>query len=76
VLDYKNGIITEEEYTKVYFQIINSAYNMAIENAFKVLLAKNKLVLLCYCKAGEFCHRILLKDELVKQGAEYMGEIR
>jgi uncharacterized protein YeaO (DUF488 family) len=39
------------------------------------LLNQDEVVLVCFCKAGDFCHRVLLAEILVKLGAEYKGEI-
>ena len=42
---------------------------------WKDLLMREFLVLTCFCKYGDFCHRHLLTAELVRQGATYHGEI-
>ncbi len=35
-----------------------------------------EVMLACYCRAELFCHRYLLKDMMVRCGAEYVGEVR
>ncbi len=39
------------------------------------LLARPCVVLCCYCRAGWFCHRVVLARELIKHGARYQGEL-
>lgn len=41
----------------------------------KNVLKRDIVVLVCFCKAGDFCHRTLVADYLVQLGAKYMGEI-
>lgn len=62
VNDYKSGTISQEEYTKIYYEIyLNKldplkTYNELEENA----------ILLCYEKTGKFCHRRLVAEWLEK----------
>ena len=42
---------------------------------WEALLARKYLVLVCFCKAGEFCHRHLLLHYLREYGATCHGEI-
>lgn len=74
VLDYKAGRITEKIYTDLYVRKMRKSYKMYKET-WDWLLSQDKIVLVCFCKAGDFCHRLLLADILVKLGAEYLGEI-
>jgi hypothetical protein len=44
-------------------------------------LQRDRLVLVCFCKAGDFCHRVILAGIMEKAAerfgmkAEYLGEI-
>lgn len=77
---YKRGELSEEGYTRLYLEKMafsQERYPKYWENIEK----KGVLALACYCKAGAFCHRILLVDIIIdyykKKGIEvkYMGEI-
>jgi uncharacterized protein YeaO (DUF488 family) len=74
VMNYKSGMITEEQYASAYLSKMRLSYqdNRII---WDKLLQKDRIVLVCFCKAKSFCHRLLLADILVKLGAEYKGEI-
>ena len=74
VMDYKNKIITAEEYTKMYNDLMNKSYkNNRVE--WDDLLARESVTLVCYCPSYKFCHRLLLAKRLVELGATYKGEI-
>ena len=74
VLGYKNGTITKEEYIEKYMQMMRESYKR-YKRAWTTLLNGDRVVLCCYCKPGDFCHRLLLAEILEKLGAEYCGEI-
>lgn len=77
---YKSGEIDAEEYTKVFYELMRDSYKNHPEE-WDALFEHDILALACYCKAGNFCHRLLLKDILLKiaksKGVdiEYLGEI-
>jgi hypothetical protein len=74
VTGYKSGLMSEEIYTELYKRMM---YDSQRKNdaEWGLLLSSDRIVLCCYCKAGDFCHRTLLADMLVELGAEYKGEI-
>jgi uncharacterized protein YeaO (DUF488 family) len=74
VMNYKDGKISQEEYTKQYYDKMRISYANRRDD-WNWLLRQEEVVLVCFCKAGDFCHRLLLADILVKLGAEYLGEI-
>lgn len=74
VMGYKSGKLTEEAYTKAYYSMMRASYR-ANRARWDELLSQPRVVLVCYCKAGAFCHRTLLANILVKLGASYGGEI-
>ena len=49
--------------------------NKKIIEKWDKLLNQNEVVLVCFCKAWDFCHRYLLAEILVKLGCVYKGEI-
>ena len=74
VMGSKESKITDEEYTNQYTELMRQSYKENRQR-WDELLNLDEVILACYCKADTFCHRYLLKDILVKCGAEYVGEI-
>ena len=70
----KEGKMSDEEYTREYYEMMRRSYR---ENRrrWDEVLDMEEVVLACYCPVDSFCHRYLLRDMLVKCGAEYAGEI-
>ena len=78
---YKAGEVNNEQYTVAFKETLRVRYKddyarwLEIANMESVALA-------CYCKGGEFCHRLLLVDMLAgfcKQHQipfEYLGELQ
>lgn len=64
---WKAGAIDWETYSKLYRQLMLQSYRLN-QNAWHEMLNKGVLTLLCYCRAGEHCHRYLLADFLCKLG--------
>lgn len=70
VMDYKNGDIGEDLYTKEYMQTLKKNY-AAIDSSIPMIKEKlaangeDTLVLLCYCKDKDFCHTYLAIDWLI-----------
>jgi uncharacterized protein YeaO (DUF488 family) len=75
VMGLKNGKITQEQYEEEYHRLMVKSYNENREEWNK-LLSRDRVVLVCFCRSGDFCHRYLLAKYLVKLGAEYKGEIK
>jgi len=81
LMEYKKGLglvspeILEKTYTDKYFQLLTKRMQ---ENftPFAELLAREYVVFVCFCAAGEFCHRILLAYFLQQLGVTYGGEIK
>lgn len=80
LMSYKDGVIDEVEYTRQYLDLMRKSYihNRAVWDA---LISKSEVTLCCYCAAGSFCHRLILKDILhkicQKRGVEFIdaGEV-
>ena len=65
----------EQVYIAEYDKIVLNAF-MYNNKALTTLIHSNETrVLVCFCKAGVFCHRILLAVHLESLGANYLGEI-
>lgn len=65
VLKFKNNEISFEVYEKIYLEILKGSW---VENrkVWDELLDTPKVALGCYCKPGDQCHRLLLKDVLLR----------
>ena len=66
---YKSNTITNDEYTSVYhnqlLRLENDGYIAKFVKALSILQElKGDVVLLCYEKKGDFCHRHLLAEYL------------
>ncbi len=65
---------TWELYSNLYTQEMRESYkNNQVE--WKQLLGMRRVVLLCYCKDANICHRSVLANILIKCGAVYNGEV-
>lgn len=73
VMGYKDGSISEEVYTEMYYDLMRTLY-IDDKAAFQNVCDMEEVTFCCYCPAGAFCHRYLLADMFTKLGAEYMGE--
>jgi len=74
VQEYKAGRLSEEDYTRLYHQRLKESLR---ENpqAWESLLHREEVVLVCFCPAGAFCHRHLLKEIIrrvcIRQGIPF-----
>src|SRR4030043_2144567 len=64
---WKAGEISWDTYSQRYRELMLNSYKRN-QRAWHELLEKSVLTLLCYCRAGESCHRYLLADFLSKLG--------
>ena len=70
----------EKEYTLSYLEKMRTSYH-DMKYLWKEVLQRDRLVLVCFCKAGDFCHRVILAGIMEKAArqfgmeAEYLGEI-
>lgn len=75
VMGYKQGRVTQEEYIARYTELMRESYRR-YRSQWEELLARDRVVLVCYCPEGNFCHRQVLAELLVKCGATHGGEIK
>ena len=73
VFDYKNGHINEETYSNIYHKLMLQSYHK-YKNRWYSLLNRPSITFVCYCRAGDFCHRLLLAKYFSKIGGTYKGE--
>ena len=81
---YKSGEVSVEEFTERYTTKMRKSFK-DYPLSWNALLLPKKIVISCYCRAGEFCHRHLFKGFLtryldsvgvsVKDGGELFSEI-
>lgn len=70
----KEDRLSWEQYEEMYHYRMKDSYKASKEK-WKEILAMDEVVLVCYCKDDKYCHRRLLREYLVKCGAEDGGEI-
>lgn len=74
VMGLKNGEITREQYIEEYTEMMRKSYKEN-RDRWEEVLGLDEVVLACYCKPDQFCHRVLLAKMMEKCGAEYLGEV-
>ncbi|MNO29231.1 hypothetical protein D3C76_191420 [compost metagenome] len=75
LIKIKSGEISRQEYKKQYIEQMRKS---KLENPekWKKLIERERVVLVCYCPSGVFCHRVLLAKMLEISGVgKYEGEI-
>ena len=70
----KQHPLDEESYTREYRKLMRRSY-VEHRHIWDELLARDRVVLVCFCRPGAFCHRLLLAGFLEQCGAKYEGEI-
>ena len=71
VTGVKSGQITHEQYEEMYRVILK----VIPEGIYAELKKRESLVLVCFCRPFEFCHRVTLAHELQARGiGKYLGE--
>lgn len=63
----KEGRIDWDTYTEQYRALMRDSFR-SNPNAWYAMLHRGTVTLLCYCRAGENCHRYLLAEFLRKLG--------
>lgn len=80
VSSYKNVIMTKYEYTKNNIELMRKSFELN-SDYWLDFIKRDYVVLACYCKSKEFCHRYLLVSllgtvcEHYGIPFEYIGEI-
>ncbi len=65
-IKYKNKEINEEEYTSEYYKLVldNLDPKKVLEEIDSITFNMNNIILLCYEKPGDFCHRHIVSKWL------------
>ncbi len=69
----KEGKVSRAEYTEMYRSLMRESYAHH-KDVWQDLLDRDEVTLVCFCKAGTFCHRYLLAEYFESLGANYLGE--
>jgi len=64
----------EIRYVYMYHKIMEKAWEDHLMDMYNVVQNWPEMTIVCYCKSGEFCHRLLLVEYMRQLGAIYMGE--
>ena len=75
VMKTKQGEMTWEEYREEYYEMMRESYRQN-QKRWQELLSEEEIVLLCYCRSPEKCHRRLLAEMLAEAGADYEGDLK
>lgn len=76
VLEYKRGFESENSYTRQYLGLLEDRFARQA-GEFAKLRQRERIVLVCFCKTDEFCHRFLAAEWLEDKGiGKYKGEIK
>jgi len=74
IMGYKSKLIDEKKYRIEYKkQMSQSFFNNKRE--WEELLNKGEVTLVCFCKKGEFCHRLILVEILQMLGKRFNIEV-
>lgn len=80
VLGIKKGTLSEEAYRAQYIALMRESW-VSHRSDWECLLSQPSLALACFCKPGHFCHRLILKEAVMKLcyqrniNVNYHGEI-
>jgi hypothetical protein len=66
VMGYKNGTLTDEQYTEQYMKILRVVSVEAWRWLYRQAV-NGEVILLCFCRDGQFCHTHLLIDNACRK---------
>lgn len=64
---YKADEITQEQFSTYYTNNLEATINTELQKKLRYTIGKHNIVMLCYEKSGDFCHRKILADWLIKK---------
>lgn len=70
----KTGKMSEEQYEKEYREMMYNSMRR-FPKRWDRLMEYERLALACYCRAGDFCHRHILKELLMERAGRNGEEI-
>lgn len=71
----KDGLVSADIAEASYREMYQAILDGVPQYIWNHLMAQPYVVLTCFCAVGQFCHRTMLRDELVKRGAIFNNEI-
>lgn len=80
VLGHKNGTVSDQEYRDVYLPLMRDSWMQHRASWEEFLRQEGWIAIGCYCKAGCFCHRLILVEifqklcEMLNIPFTYYGE--
>lgn len=74
VLRWKEGAITDEEYTEQYRHLMEASWQLN-QSLWLETLNTDRLVLGCFCPADTFCHRRLLAQMLARVATTHTDRV-
>lgn len=78
VMGIKNNTMTQEQYTQRYVKMLSlliGEVGEVWEDLKSFALSRGSVTLVCFCKPGAFCHRVILaRCAATMCWGEYMGE--
>lgn len=81
VMGHKQGTVSDDEYRQRYFDMLVQSWLRERPRWETLVRSDEQVAVACFCPAGHFCHRYLLKDflqQLCKQlevPFTYYGEL-
>jgi hypothetical protein len=73
VMEYKRTG-DRQTYIDQYDSIVMKAFIAHEQELVTLTNSDRTITLVCFCRAGEFCHRVLLAQHFASIGATYYGE--
>lgn len=67
VMGCKNGTLTQAQHTEQYMKILGAVLVEAWRWLYAQAAEGGEVVMLCYCRDGQFCHTHLLIDYACKK---------
>ena len=74
VMGYKNGTLTEAQYTEQYLKILGAVSVEAWRWLYAQAAEGGEVVLLCFCRDGQFCHTHLIIQYAVAKYPKAFGK--
>lgn len=78
VMGYKNGTMSADEYTQRYIEIVERIIQTNPNGVLDKLSKMQEAIFVCFCRSGDFCHRLILARHLSQRFPAYFqygGEI-
>ena len=83
VMGVKNNVISEDEYTTIYLDILRKRYKENQQQFLNLIQETNEknIAITCFCNKDSFCHRFIAIDVLKKIADKhniefnYIGEL-